>query len=240
MNTFNTHYSAKASGHHAVSSFLTYKEARDRICIRLINYEHNMGTVSHIPYILKEDIAVVFCLFPVEQGDAGQDRCDQQTITEKDSAAPEDPGLLITSEDLKTWEIDLYVLYRNALLISREVHPAVFVPMSSLLDIPDETDDSMPMYILSCRDGRYGASAALYPEVLAGIADKLNDDLYLIPSSVHEMIVLRAEDVRDPCGLHDVIHEVNRTEVLPCDVLSDSLYYYQRKTDHFERAKVIY
>lgn len=197
-----------------ISSTLTYDEAKSRICVQLINYAHHMEEIGHLPYILKEDLAVVFCY-----------------STEK----PED-STLITSADMQKWGIDLFQLYRNALLTSREIHPAVYAPMKDLLGLPDD-DPGIPMYVLSCRDDAYGSSAVLYPDVLACIAAELRDNLFLIPSSIHEMILLRAQDVFDTDGLIGIIHEINMTEVLPGEVLSDSLYYYERAQDSIRRVE---
>lgn len=197
-----------------ISNTLTYDEAKKHICVQLVNYAHHMEEIGHLPYILKEDLAVVFCY-----------------STDK----PEDSAL-ITSADMKAWGIDLFQLYRNALLTSREIHPAVYAPMKDLLGLPDD-DPGVPMYVLSCRDDTYGSSAVLYPDVLARIAEDLQDNLFLIPSSIHEMILLRAQDVIDTDGLIDIIHEINLTEVLPGEVLSDSLYYYEKEQDNIRRVE---
>lgn len=205
-----------------ISEVMNYPEARSRICIRVLNYEHNRESVDEFPHIVEEDLAVVFCYLP-----------EESAAQEHDLRRPQ----LITLHDLKNWEIDVFRLYRDAVITSVELRPPFLAPMRRLLGLPDEREEGeIPMYVLSCRDAQYGASVLFYPEVLSRIAEGLHDDIYIIPSSIHELILLRAGDVDDPESLRTMIRDINRTEVLPGDVLSDSLYYYDRGRDVLKRT----
>lgn len=197
---------------------LSYPEVRDSLVIRLINYAHNIDQLDDIPYVLLENLAAVFYYSQKSRGKAaGKAR-------------------LITSEDLALWGVDPYTLYRDALVSSMNLSPAVLAPMQDLLGLPvEEAEDSFPMYVLSSKRAQYGAAAALYPQVLANIAEGFHDNLYLIPSSVHEWIILRASTISDPEPIKGMIREINRTEVLPGEVLSDDLYYYDAEKDEFSR-----
>lgn len=92
------------------------------------------------------------------------------------------------------------------------------------------------VYVLTNRYNTWGASAILYPEVLKTIAQKLGGDLLILPSSIHEVLFMRRENIPEYHVLAEVVKEVNKKEVLPEEVLSDSLYLYSGKDDSFCRV----
>jgi len=63
-------------------------------------------------------------------------------------------------------------------------------------------------------------------------ANKKGADMYILPSSIHEVILLPSDRINDPTELLSMVHDANTTVVSIGDVLSDSVYYYDRKTDH--------
>lgn len=85
------------------------------------------------------------------------------------------------------------------------------------------------MYVLTGRAGAYGASVLLCPDPLDRLAEEVGTDLYILPSSVHEVIAVAAPGM-DPSALQGIVKEINRTEGLirPREVLSDSVYRYSR------------
>ena len=85
------------------------------------------------------------------------------------------------------------------------------------------------MKILTNSRKTYGACSILYPEVLEQVAEQMEGDIYLIPSSVHEMLALPKEQERSGEELQAMIAEVNSTEISPEEVLSDHLYFFSRK-----------
>lgn len=76
----------------------------------------------------------------------------------------------------------------------------------------------------------YGASAIVYKDVFKRIADMLEDDVNIIPSSIHEILVIRSGDV-DSGDLPSLVKEVNDSSVAEKDILSYNVYHYNRKTD---------
>ena len=142
----------------------------------------------------------------------------------------------VFSEDLVAWGMDCYDLLRQALLESMRLHPPILRPMREILQLQNSVpEDAVPLYVLTCHEAGYGAATMLYPGLLAEIAEQLKGDLYVIPSSVHELIVLRADQMEEPEGLLSIIMEVNRTAVLPGDFLANSLYLFRRERGEIER-----
>lgn len=88
-----------------------------------------------------------------------------------------------------------------------------------------------PMYVITNKQNLYGAVCILYPDVLKDVAQKLDSDFYVLPSSVHETIAVPAEnlDINHASSLKAMVREVNQSELTPEEVLSDNVYYYCRK-----------
>jgi len=91
--------------------------------------------------------------------------------------------------------------------------------------------DSLPMYILTNSRQTNGASAILYPGVLSSLAKKLGGNMLLIPSSIHEFLVMPLDSDIAVCNLSEFICEVNSTEVRDEEVLGERYYIYDSKTD---------
>ena len=79
---------------------------------------------------------------------------------------------------------------------------------------------------MSNQKGIYGAAAIFYPGILKRLAERKGTSLFLIPSSIHEFIIIPDNGLYNPRDLEDMLREVNRTEVSLDETLSDNLYYY--------------
>ena len=98
-----------------------------------------------------------------------------------------------------------------------------------------EADSRIAMYVLTNTTGINGAGVILYPDVLKKVAEQLNTDtLYLLPSSVHEFMVL--PECNSVADMKELVAEANHCAVASVDVLSDSVYRYDRVTDRVEIA----
>lgn len=126
-----------------------------------------------------------------------------------------------------------------ALENTMELFPVELCPLermlSSLLNITGEdlqaADSAIPylgedLVILTNRKNLYGAAALFYPGVLKELAEKKGTGLFLIPSSIHEFIIIPDNGLYNPADLENMLREVNGTEVALDEVLSDNLYYY--------------
>lgn len=102
-------------------------------------------------------------------------------------------------------------------------YPAVMLP-----DIPPEED---PMHIVTTPDRLYGASFLLDPESLDKVAEGFGEGFMIIPSSIHELIVIPESKVQGPIDeLFVTVKEVNANEVKPDEVLTDNVYHYDIQT----------
>ena len=90
-------------------------------------------------------------------------------------------------------------------------------------DIPSGENGMM---VLTNNRGINGAAAVFYPGVLKEISEKHGKSLFLLPSSIHEFIMLEDNGIYNPEQLEQMVMEVNRSAVEPEEILSDNVYYY--------------
>ena len=82
------------------------------------------------------------------------------------------------------------------------------------------------MWIISNPLGINGAISMFYEDKLYNLANNINSDLYIMPSSIHEVIFVPDRDDIDPSALLNMIIDVNDSQVPKEDILSYNLYYY--------------
>lgn len=87
------------------------------------------------------------------------------------------------------------------------------------------------MFILTNALRNQGAAAILYDGILKRLSDKFGSDLYILPSSIHECIIISAEEEDAREGLERLVCRVNHSQVAKEERLSDHVYRYERKTD---------
>ena len=90
------------------------------------------------------------------------------------------------------------------------------------------------MYVLPNRSGVHGAAAVLYPGILKLAAERIGGDLLVLPSSVHEVILLKWEEEIQLRKAAELVRSINRTIMQQKDVLADSAYIYRRASERIE------
>lgn len=202
--------------------FRSFEQVRDRICYRLIGKKGNEELLEEIPYVEFLDLAI--CFYYAYHG-----------------AEMGDGTILIYNSHMEMWETCTAELFNLARRNTRKVFPWVCKGLGEVLreiedsghgaDIGDLVDApcmEIPMKVLTNNRKIHGAACILYPGVLDGVAQNMGSDFFIIPSSVHEVILLPDIGYGDYEELREMIREVNRTQVAPEEVLSDTLYRYDR------------
>ncbi len=97
--------------------------------------------------------------------------------------------------------------------------------------LPEECEmpSSNNMFVVSNVKGINGASCLIYPDVIKNLAEQLDADLYILPSSIHEIIVVKNNQKMDKNTFREMVTDINRTQVPEEDILSDNVYFYSRK-----------
>ena len=122
----------------------------------------------------------------------------------------------ITNEIFDNWGISVDELYEFAVENTKKVVGLKFGPY-------------FPLCVLSNKFSLFGAATILYKDVLESAALLMDCDLYIIPSSVHEVLLVPADSEKyNTERLTDMLTCVNK-EVKNTDILSDHLYFYSRE-----------
>ena len=104
-----------------------------------------------------------------------------------------------------------------------------YVEMSIGAELP-LGEDEVTTYILTNQKEVDGAIYFMSPEVVGAIAEALEDDLYILPCSVNEVLLVRASELEDGVDeLKEMVRDVNETVVSEKDILSYSVYYYDKE-----------
>ena len=88
--------------------------------------------------------------------------------------------------------------------------------------------DSVPMYVLSNQRRVEGAACMLYPNLVRDFAEAVGSSFYIIPSSVHELLLLPTAHLEESSEIKNMIREINDTQVSTEEILSYSLYLYDK------------
>lgn len=208
----------------SIDEYLEYGAVKDRIAYKVINYELNKELLESVPYIRWNDLAI--CFYYVFDSD------DDGYAT-----------ILVRNDHLKLWKVDTDELFE---LASRNTPRLMEDDLDTLastlrLLLPDEErfkvdeavgdDPALDMYVLTNKSRIFGATCILYSDCIRRLAQRYNTGLYILPSSIHEVIIIPASRMYDEEYMKEMICEVNDTELSPDEKLSDNLYYYDPDRD---------
>lgn len=194
------------------SQFDRFDTAKKNIAFKLIHAASNRELLEDVPYVPFYDLALVFYLF------LDSDESCQMTS-------------LIHKTHQSVWKISTQELYRLAHINTPRLFPAVIRSIEDVLKeiVPQNQDEGLiPLYVLTNTAGLHGACCILYEGVLKNFADQLGKDLVILPSSIHEVILLPKDENLCPQDLSHIVSEINQTEVSVEERLSNQIYLYTR------------
>ncbi len=208
-----------------------YDWVKDKVYAILVNGEKNAEYLKGKPYTPVEDLAVVYRILIAdhEEGRANVD---------------------ITDRLMAHYGIDKETLHQTAMENTRRLFPAkienlnhMLREMSAMLGVEETTPaweeetmsaeedadmeysiDPLGMHVLTNTRRMYGAVCILYPDILERIREQMDGDFYLLPSSIHEMLIVSKSNGVTYQELERMVHEVNATELEPEDILSEHVY----------------
>lgn len=207
-----------------IGYFTDYERVRRKIVYKIINTEKNRELLEDVPHVEFLDLSLVF-------------RC---------LVAEDNPGtasILIHNSHMQLWGVSATDLYHAAKENTPRLLPGEIKGMNDVIcELEDfNTDcvdyvDNLPMYVLSNRKMVDGAACMLYPDLIKNFSKKAGSSIYIIPSSVHECLLLPADNTDDAEEIRAMIREVNDTQVKEEEILSYSVYFYDMKTNQILRV----
>lgn len=211
-----TTYEARMPKEDFDTSFFTeYDNAKDSIIMKVINYENNWGLLQKVPHIKKYDLAIVFQCLVSKQVDGFA-------------------TILIQNHHLDFWGITKDQLSQDAFRNTPKLLPYELEDMETLLkdcmlhvpsDIPLE---DCPMYVLTNTAKLNGATVLFYDGLMKQLAEEMETDFMVLPSSIHETLLIPVKDPEQISFYSDMVEQVNETQLSDDEILSDHAYYYSR------------
>ncbi|MBO4669481.1 MAG: hypothetical protein J5648_05855 [Lachnospiraceae bacterium] len=213
----------------------TFEGTKNKIVFRMVNAEKNREMLKRTPHFILSDLAVYFCC--IVSGDNG---CLSSFVISDDIA--------------ESWGVKRSGLMKLALENTPKLLPPQLDPIEKVLvglilngmDREDLTESeremrtqaamklekgNLPMYVLSNDRGQYGAGTLLNIPFMDGFLNRVEEDFYILPSSIHELILVPVSAAVSEDRLLQMVHEVNEREVPEEDFLSDSVYRYGELRD---------
>jgi hypothetical protein len=202
-----------------VSFFTDFERIRPRIAYKLVNYEQNLQMLGNVPYIRMFDLAIVFyCLLQSHDGT--------------------NASILIHTSHMEYWNVTEEDLFTIAAANTPRLLKSEIRAMSDILQeisgtetadefgLMENGQECERMYVLSNTSRINGACCILYENLLEQFCAQLGQNVYILPCSIHEVILVPEKIGFTKAEFEQMVYEVNRTQVAKEEVLSDSVYYY--------------
>lgn len=198
-----------------------YAEVKDHLTIQLVGREGNKEVLEQLPHHDMEDLAIIYRI-----------RLQENTFGTVFAA--------VTNAMLERYGITAEQLHRDAVESASLHQPFKIRTMAEMfnelcegLSIPEDT---FPMYVATNAERINGAGVLAYPDFMETAAEYLKGSFYILPSSIHEVILLPEKSDFSVHELQMLVQSVNADEVAPEERLSNYVYHYDRKKRLFERA----
>lgn len=204
-----------------VSFYSDFEKVKLQIACKLINYNKNEELLRHVPHRRFHDLAIVYYCRT------------EHTVLGKGS-------ILIQSDHLKQWDTDADHIHEAAFFNTMRILPYRIYDIADILEESfgrlrrEEDTRHAQMYVLTNSEKYWGAVSIIYGGVLEKIAEKIGKDYFVLPSSIHECMIVPEADGLKKEELHQMVREINRSCVAQEDILGDSIYYYSMEKKELE------
>ena len=223
VNTIEDNISFVKEKEQDVKSFISdYEKVKDNTYLRLIPGDSPI--LKSTPHRMIEDMALVVNVHLDSFSDEHGKSC-----------------VVVTKPLMEMYGIDETQLFADAEKNSLANEPMVFKPLLDMVkdlisneDIPNPEDVGIVTYIATNQSGFQGAAVAGYPDFCEKAAEAIGGSFYMLPSSVHEFILIKDDGTPKAKDLNRMIKNVNETVLEPRDILSAQCYHYDAKAKVLE------
>ena len=223
VNTIEDNISFVKEKEQDVKSFISdYEKVKDNTYLRLIPGDSPI--LKSTPHRMIEDMALVVNVHLDSFSDENGRSC-----------------VVVSKPLMEMYGIDEAQLFADAEKNSLENEPMVFTPLGDMIkslieseSLPTPEEAGIVTYIATNKSGFQGAAIAGYPGFAEKAAETIGGSFYMLPSSVHEFILIKDDGTPKAKDLNAMIKNVNETVLEPRDILSAQCYHYDAKTKVLE------
>ena len=194
-----------------IDRFKDVEYIKNNIFFQFINTKLNKNILDDVPHREFLDLSIIY-----------------RVVINSNKDKKEIASTIIHNKLMKVIGLSEEQLFEYASKNTDRLFPSTIKSITSIFGMEDDSPIDEQMIIISNELCINGAINMIYEKNLKSIAEKMNSDLYILPSSVHEVIVVSTK-IGDPTYLIRTISEVNSTELSKTDILSDQLYMYDKE-----------
>lgn len=226
----------------SMEELLDFERIKDSITFKVIGAELNKAMLSDMPHRMENDMAIIYqiLLKDVEDGVATikisnylmeQLGISEQTIHDLalENTQRLFPATFRSMDDVmkEIMKKDFMGIHLDELSDGDDMK----VLLESLLEesMDEMSEGSLPMFVLTNECRINGAATLFYPDIKEQIAEQLGGDYVVLPSSLHEVLVLPDDGHMTYHELKEMVNEVNQTQVAPDEVLTGEVYRYDKE-----------
>lgn len=212
--------------HELIASMHDFEQIKSRICLKLVSHERNLSFLEQAPHAHFQDLAIIFFLLLSEN----KEELHTTAITDRMMEMWKNPltedGLyaLALKNTQNLLEIQENPMTEILLKLMNQPEHGIYEPQA-------DSGEPEQMYVITNHLRTNGAAAILYPGFLKSFAERLGQDLFILPSSVHETIIVPDDHRADSDQLLAMVREINKEQVSEEEFLSDNIYHYCQGTD---------
>ena len=208
-----------------ISSLTDYNAMKSKLTVEVVSAERNRELLEKIPHQVMEDLAIVY-RFVLNSDKTGRS------------------SILITNKMIETMDISPEQLHADAVSNSAQYKPLVIKGMNEVIaelmgmsledmGLPQNPEEEQ-IFVASVPDKVHGAGVLAYQGFMDQAAERVGGDFFILPSSVHEILIVPDNGKMGLAELEKMVREVNATEVDPVDKLTDNVYHYDSQAKIFE------
>lgn len=157
-------------------------------------------------------------------------------------------NIKVTNAMVAQWGLSIDKLHELALQNTAKIFPPLLVGLNeALFGIGDSEERCLAnedvslseesVYLLSNQQKFCGAASILLPGVMEMACEKIGADLYILPSSIHEVLLIPKDDNMSKRELGQMVRTINREQVPPEERLADCIYEFDRKDKKLHQVK---
>lgn len=199
-----------------------FEDIKNRVKIKLRNADSLPENTLAIPFL---DMAITFQIPVLEAENEIEDG---------------EPNVVVNYALANKYGVSAQDLYLIALENETQNNPARIETMGNMLAglMGMSFDDPVgnTLYVATNKKGTNGASVILYPNLLREFGNKIGESFYILPSSIHEVILVPESVGIDGNDFVEMVRDINRTVVAENEILSDNVYLYDLENDEIKIA----
>lgn len=200
-----------------------FAEAKDNIVFQLVNTEQNREMLAEVPHREFQDLSIIYRWVVKVDAEGIQSTVVKNGLAEQ-FGVNEEQLFKLAAENTRR-------IFPPCIKSMNEVLLEMFEKDGMPREIAEMMLGEMPadrmMYVISNDRGINGAISMLYEDKLHSLAMELENDLYILPSSVHEVIAVSV-DMGEPYELAQMVSEINMDQVALEERLSNQVYHYDK------------